>query len=257
MAEKSYPKADQMRIRGNQVFSPVRQKWVQLTPEERVRQEYLQILVNEYGYSIDQIAEEEEVTGRGSGDARADFLIWRTLESKQKQEHAFIIVECKADNITISLKDYRQGANYAQYEHASFFVTHNNKETKYWKVDATRRMPNYDEIENIPHADASDKQIQELLARLKVFKEDEFANLLHQCHNVIRNREKKDPAAAFDEIAKVLFIKVCIERRLRAGRQRQNLFTADFLDQQAQIHDDPIGVLFDQTKREYKADQIF
>jgi len=114
-----------------------------------------------------------------------------------------------------------------------------------------------EEIENIPHADASDKQVQELLSRLKVFKEDEFANLLHQCHNVIRNREKKDPAAAFDEIAKVLFIKVCIERRLRAGRQRQNLFTADFLDQQAQIHDDPIGVLFNQTKREYKADQIF
>jgi type I restriction enzyme M protein len=257
MAEKSYPKADQMRIRGNQVFSLVRQRWVQLTPEERVRQEYLQILVNEYGYSIDQIAEEEEVTGRGSGDARADFLIWRTPESKRKQEHAFIVVECKADNVTISLKDYRQGANYAQYEHAPFFVTHNNKETKYWKVDATRRMPNYDEIENIPHADASDKQVQELLTRLKVFKEDEFANLLHQCHNVIRNREKKDPAAAFDEIAKMLFIKVGIERRLRANRQRQNLFTVDFLDQQAQIHDDPIGVLFGQTKREYKADHIF
>lgn len=29
MAEKSYPKADQMRIRGNQVFSLIRQKWVQ------------------------------------------------------------------------------------------------------------------------------------------------------------------------------------------------------------------------------------
>jgi type I restriction enzyme M protein len=92
---------------------------------------------------------------------------------------------------------------------------------------------------------------------LKVFKQDEFAALLHQCHNVIRNREKKDPAAAFDEIAKILFIKVCIERRLRAGRQRQNLFTVDFLDEQAQIYDDPIGALFDQTKKEYKTDQIF
>ena len=45
-----------------------------------------------------------------------------------------------------------------------------------------------------------------------MFKENEFADLLHQCHNVIRNREKKDPVAAFDEIAKVLFVKVYVER---------------------------------------------
>ena len=62
--------------------------------------------------------------------------------------------------------------------------------------------------------------------QLKVFKEDEFADLLHQCHNVIRNREKKDPAAAFDEIAKILFVKVCVERELRSKRRRKNLFTA-------------------------------
>ena len=257
MAGKSYPKADQIRLRGNQVFSPVRQKWVQLTPEERVRQEYLQVLVNEYGYTIDQIGEELEVTGRGSGHARADFVVWRTTQDKVDGKNPLIIVECKADNVTIKPADYGQGDNYARLTNAAFLVTHNNKETRYWRVIHERMPKTLEEIENIPHADASDKQVQELLSRLKVFKEDEFANLLHQCHNVIRNREKKDPAAAFDEIAKVLFIKVCIERRLRAGRQRQNLFTADFLDQQAQIHDDPIGVLFDQTKREYKADQIF
>src|SRR5438093_1364294 len=100
---------------------------------------------------------------------------------------------------------------------AAFLVTHNNKETRYWRVIHERMPMTLEEIENIPHADASDKQVRELPSRLKVFKEDEFANLLHQCHNVIRNREKKDPAAAFDEIAKILFIKVCIERRLRAG----------------------------------------
>ncbi len=47
-----------------------------------------------------------------------------------------------------------------------------------------------EEISNIPHADATDKEIAELIAKLKTFKEDEFADLLHQCHNVIRNREK-------------------------------------------------------------------
>lgn len=146
---KPYTKPDRIRIEGSKIFSPVRQKFVQLTPEERVRQEFLLVLLNEYGYSLDQIDEEIPVTGRGSGDARADFLIWRSPGAKARQEPALIVVECKADNVAISLKDYRQGANYAQYEHARFFVTHNHRETKFWKVDDTRRMPNYDEW--VPH----------------------------------------------------------------------------------------------------------
>jgi type I restriction enzyme M protein len=129
--QQPYVKPDQIQIRGNQIYSILRQKWVALIPEERVRQEYLRVLIEEYAYRPEQIEEEVTVTGRGSGDPRADFLIWRTPEAKQRQEHALIVIECKADNVTISLKDYEQGANYAQYEHARFFVTHNHRETKY------------------------------------------------------------------------------------------------------------------------------
>ena len=71
-----------------------------------------------------------------------------------------------------------------------------------------------------------------MLKRLKVFKEDEFADLLHQCHNVIRNREKLDPAAAFDEIAKILFVKVYVERELRGQTSAAELFTVEYLDEQ-------------------------
>ena len=44
----------------------LRQKWIPLTPEEMVRQQYLQVLVDEYGFTQEQIAEELEATGRGS-----------------------------------------------------------------------------------------------------------------------------------------------------------------------------------------------
>jgi type I restriction enzyme M protein len=60
MAERRYPKADELRIRGNEVFSTIRQKWVQFTPEEKVRQEFLRVLIEEYGYSSDQFAEIDE-----------------------------------------------------------------------------------------------------------------------------------------------------------------------------------------------------
>ena len=65
----------------------------------------------------------------------------------------------------------------------------------------------------------------------------------------------EDPAAAFDEIAKILFVKVWVERELKSKRRRLNLFTAEFLDQQ--LGSNPLDDLFGKTKAFYKADQIF
>jgi type I restriction enzyme M protein len=249
--------AEQLTVRREKgkIWSHIRNKWLVETPEETVRQEYLLVLVNEYEFSLDQIAEELDLTGRGSASARADFVIWRTVQDKADDNAPFIIVECKSDNVTIKPQDYGQGENYARICGAPFFVTHNSRETKYWRVKKDK-VPGYtEEIENIPHGDATDKDIEELLSKLRAFKEKEFADLLHQCHNVIRNREKKDPAAAFDEIAKVLFIKVYVERQLLTRRNKTNLFTVDVLHQQ--IAENPLDTLFQNTKAAYAADKIF
>lgn len=238
-----------------QIWSHMRQKWLLETPEERVRQEYLLVLVNEYGFSLAQMDEELEVTGRGSGHAKADFVIWRTVQDKADKLNPLIVVETKSDNVTISVKDYGQGDNYSRLTGARFFVTHNTRETRYWRVVHEQMPKTFEEIENIPTADASSKEIEELVKKLKVFKEDEFAALLHRCHNIIRNREKMDPAAAFDEIAKILFVKVWVERELRAKRSAANLFTVEFLD--SQVGEAPVETLFEQTKAAYRADEIF
>ena len=182
-------------------------------------------------------------------------VIWRTAQDKTDSKAPLIVVECKADNITIKPADYAQGEAYALHCNAPFFVTHNNRETRYWRTRKERMPGHCEEIENVPHADASDKEIQELIDKLKTFKEDEFADLLHSCHNVIRNREHLDPAAAFDEIAKVLFVKVWVERELRRKRQRKNLFTVDWLD--SQIGENPLQELFRQMKDAYSEDRIF
>ncbi len=250
-----YAKPDQIQIRGNQIFSRVRQKWLVQTPEELVRQTFLAVILTEYGFTLEQIEEEVELTGRGSGHARADFVVWRTVQDKQDHKPPLIVVECKSDNVTIKAADYGQGDNYARLTNAPFFVTHNSRETRFWRVRKDR-MPGYiEEIETIPHADASDKEIDDILKALKTFKEDEFADLLHKCHNVIRNREKKDPVAAFDEIAKVLFIKVHVERDLRKKRLRQNRFTEDYIKQLP--GEQPLDMLFQDTKRAYASDGIF
>lgn len=241
----------------DRIWSHVRNRWLMLTPEEAVRQEYLTILVNHYGWQIKQISEEVSVTGRGSAQARADFVIWRRLEDRTHGRPPLIVVECKSDNVRISPQDYSQGDNYARLSNASFVVTHNNRETRFWRV-LRDRMPGYlEEIEDIPTTDASDTRIRYLLENLKTFREDEFAALLGLCHNVIRDREHLDPAAAFDEIAKILFLKTTFERRLREGQSQRNLFTADFLEEQAEFQRDPINSLFADVKEYYKSTGIF
>ena len=73
----------QIQTQNGKILSHVRQKWLDETPEETVRQEYSAVLVNEYGFGLDQMDEEMEVTGRGSGQARADFVIWRSHKTRQ------------------------------------------------------------------------------------------------------------------------------------------------------------------------------
>ena len=46
------------------VFCPLANKWLVAKPEEKVRQKYICILVNDYGYSLDQMAQEQKVNKR-------------------------------------------------------------------------------------------------------------------------------------------------------------------------------------------------
>ncbi len=237
------------------IYSHIRKKWLLETPEETVRQKFLLVLVNEYGYGLDQIAEELDLTGRGSAGARADFVIWKTVEDKNAQKPPLIIIECKSDNVTIKAQDYGQGDSYARIVLAPFVITHNSSDTRFWRVVKDKMPGHLQEIGAVPKAGDSDKEIENITKQLKVFKEDQFARLLHKCHNIIRNREKIDPAAAFDEIAKILFVKVYVERQMRDKRDGRNLFTTAVLDEQ--ISQDPLQTLFSNTKNAFKTDALF
>lgn len=81
----------EVQIDGNKIYSPLRDKWLVLTPEEQVRQNYICRLVNVYGYSLEQMDEELKVNNahRGQGKARADIVIWKSKEDKQKKQSCF------------------------------------------------------------------------------------------------------------------------------------------------------------------------
>lgn len=207
----------EIQIKDNKIYAPLKDKWLVLTPEEKVRQEYIKRLVNNYGYALEQMQQEVTVAEgnkRGTGKAIAVIVIWASPEKVEK-EAPVIVVECKAENINISEDDYKQGSHYARYTKAPFFVTTNLKQTKVYQVNLEGFPKDLgDEILDIPSLEELNdkKKLQEILNRTKSFTRDEFSRLLFRCHNIIRNNDKLSPEAAFDEISKILFMKIRYER---------------------------------------------
>ncbi len=257
----------EIEIKGNKIKAPLKGNdvWLVLKPEEVVRQKYICRLVNNYGFSLEQMEQEVLVSNskRGTGGARADIIVYKNAADKKKRKDAVIIVECKADNITIQSEDYFQGANYAAMCGADFFVTTNEKETKIFKVIKGEIPKRLDEVVNIPNAKIinDDKKISELLKQTKAFTRDEFSKLLFKCHNIIRNNDKLSPEAAFDEISKVLFIKIRYERT-NAENQifSKEAFKADkasYEKYKPKDGKDFYQFLFEQTKEDFKDDDLF
>ena len=107
-----------------------------LKPEEEVRQKYIIRLVEKYGFELDQMEQEVKVSNsqRGQGRAMADIVIWKSAKDKNESNSPAIVVECKAEHITVREEDYFQGYNYASWAGADFFVTTNLKETRIFRV---------------------------------------------------------------------------------------------------------------------------
>lgn len=255
----------EVQIKDNKIFAPLKGKWLVLTPEERVRQEYICRLVNYYGFDLEQMGQEIQVNNshRGQGKARADIVIWKSASDKNDEVSATIVVECKAEHITIREEDYFQGYNYAAWAGADFFVTTNLKETRVFKVNKSKLPKRLEEIVNIPKAEdlTNIKKIKELLNQTKAFTRDEFSKLLFKCHNIIRNNDKLSPEAAFDEISKVLFIKIRYERD-NTGTQ---IFSEEEFEKLREAYDKTKSKqslpfyqqLFERTKEDYIKDDLF
>lgn len=263
--------------KNGKIYCPLKDEWHVSKPEEKVRQAWVCKLVNEYGYSLDQMGQEISVTNskkstgeaRGDGNARADLVVWKSKEDKLAKKHAFIVVELKAENVRVRVEDYYQGYNYASWAGASFFVTSNEKETKFFNVDPEYLPKKLEEIIGIPTAQESlsDKKVSEILNKTKTFTREEFTKTLKSCHNIIRNNDKLSPEAAFDEISKILFMKIREERK----NQGAKVFTKAEYTNGKKLYEENIRpnlsgddknleymqFLFRSTKEEFKDDRLF
>ena len=261
-----------LQEKNGKIYSYLRNEWLVKTPEEQVRQNLVITLVNQFGYPLDVMTEEyrTDFKGRGVRSTRADIVIYKSKEDKENNYNAFIVVECKAETVKIRLEDFYQGTEYAAKLRAQFLMLHNSKETNCYAVNMDK-VPNKDDafvqIISIPYySDIKDeKKIEEIKKQTKTFTRDEFTKTLKTCHNIIRNNDKLSPEAAFDEISKILFMKINFERDAKGSQ----VFTLEEYQRQKEIDNEYnknhhienpkpfMQVKFDDTKKAYKDDHLF
>jgi hypothetical protein len=125
------------------IFDNLRKKYLVLTPEEWVRQHFVQFLIEEKKYPVSLIALEKQLT-INNRKKRTDILVFN------KEGNHDIIVECKAPTIKITQAAFDQIARYNLKLHANFLVVTNGIEHFYCKMDFTKEtyvflkeIPNY------------------------------------------------------------------------------------------------------------------
>lgn len=87
------------------IFDEIRRKFVTLTPEEWVRQNFIKYLCQHLGYPQQLMAIEKSVNVNGI-QQRADIVIY------SRRGSPVMIIECKASHVSISNEVFAQAARY-------------------------------------------------------------------------------------------------------------------------------------------------
>jgi len=124
IAYPSYPFKMEMKEGKQHIFDPLRKKWVRLTPEEWVRQNFLQYLLQVKQYPTSLIAIEKEIMV-GELKKRFDILVY-------KNNDPWLLVECKEMDTAVDEAVFHQLLRYQSSLQASYIIITNGNETKGW-----------------------------------------------------------------------------------------------------------------------------
>lgn len=134
MINIDYPRVD-FRLRKQdemeQIFDPFRKLWVRLTPEEWVRQNFLQYLSMVKGFPEKLIAVEREIL-LGEVRKRFDILVF------DRSHQPWLMVECKAAAVELNATVLEQILRYHAALPVKVLVITNGANTYAWeKTDSS------------------------------------------------------------------------------------------------------------------------
>lgn len=128
---------DKLKIRADngssQVFDVIRRIWIPLTPEEWVRQHFIQYLLS-IGYPASLIAVEKQIIV-GELTKRCDLVVY------SRDAKPFMIIECKQMNVPLSQEVLEQALRYHIALQPSHLIITNGSFTMGFRKEAERFVP--------------------------------------------------------------------------------------------------------------------
>ena len=123
------------------LFDEIRKKNIVITPEEWVRQHFVQYLINQKGYPKTLIKLEGGLRLHGTA-RRTDIVVFNPSGQK------ILMVECKAPSINIDQKVFDQIARYNMVHKIKLLAVTNGLQHYYCRIDF--ELKRYDFMEDLP-----------------------------------------------------------------------------------------------------------
>ena len=102
------------------IFDYTRKKYIQNSPEEWVRQNFIIYLNKKKGYPISLMSTEKKTILNGL-NLRSDIVCYNKIGKP------ILLIECKSQNIKINMKTFDQLINYQKSVNANYMVITNGK----------------------------------------------------------------------------------------------------------------------------------
>ena len=145
-SEEPLPRTDTDDKRVARFLDPVRQKFVQVTPEETIRQQVISYLINQSGVPKEYILVEESLAHIDRElKQRVDVLVWYLKENKRKY---LLLVECKKSDVSLEGETTEQALAYNKYLAAPFILLTNDAQSLVYHYNKTERQ--YEALQNLP-----------------------------------------------------------------------------------------------------------
>jgi type I restriction enzyme M protein len=222
----------------------VRKKEIKLTPEEAIRQLYLQVLIDDYNYPVERMELEYSVSF-GREKKRADIVIF----DKKDTRSVYMMVELKKPK----LKDGKeQLKSYCNATGAPIGIWTNGDSISYYY----RKDPNY--FEDIPAIPKESEKLSDILSERWTIQDlvdkDKLRTERKSLKDLILEMEDEVLANAgvdvFEELFKLVFTKLYDE--MESGRNKiRHLEFRNYGDTETELKE-KIQKIFDRAKEKWE-----
>ena len=172
-------------------------KWLKQRPEETARQIFEKRLIEEYGYSKNQIEIEFLIQKGSQKIGPADIVVFHD-EKRKTFDNIKIIVECKRKEKNDGREQLR---SYSISPSQEFAVWFNGKEILFLQV--LKKSPWFRKIPDIPKKGETLEDVG-LYYKKDLKPATEIKTVFESCHNYIYASEGWKPERVFNEVLKLI-----------------------------------------------------